>query len=115
MEPLRFVATIPLRGVEGRIDHLAVDAANHRLFVAALGRNTLEVIDLKVQKAVESVTGLHEPQGVAFLKDRGLVAVASGEDGTCRLFDAKTLIAVQTFEFRNDADNVRYDSTGQRL
>ena len=29
--PLRLIQTIPLPGVEGRIDHLAVDLAGHRL------------------------------------------------------------------------------------
>ena len=44
--PLRMVQTIPLPHVEGRIDHLAVDLHGQRLFVAALGNNTLEVLDL---------------------------------------------------------------------
>src|SRR5256886_7250135 len=32
--------TIPLPGVEGRIDHLALDAASDRLFVCALDRKS---------------------------------------------------------------------------
>ena len=40
-EPLKLTRTIPLPGVEGRIDHLSVDLAGQRLFVAALGNNTL--------------------------------------------------------------------------
>ena len=35
--------TISLPGVEGRIDHLALDTPGERLFVCALGNNTLEV------------------------------------------------------------------------
>lgn len=114
-EPLQLVATTPMPRVEGRIDHLAVDVANQRLFVAALGNNTLEVIDTAAHKIIRNVTGLHEPQGVAFLKDRGLVAMASGEDGTCRFFDAKTFSAAEIFDFQSDADNVRDDAAGQRL
>ena len=71
-----------LPGVEGRIDHMAVDPDGQRLFVAALGNNTLEVVDLAAHKVVHSIGDLHEPQGVAFLKDRGLLAVANGGDGT---------------------------------
>jgi hypothetical protein len=44
--PLRLERTIPLTGVKGRIDHLAFGADNQRLFVAALGNNTVEVIDV---------------------------------------------------------------------
>ena len=60
---LRLVQTIPLPHVEGRIDHLAVDLQGQRLFVAALGNNTLEVLDLKAGTRLHTITGLHEPQG----------------------------------------------------
>src|SRR5436190_14753843 len=75
-EPLRPVETTPLPGVEGRIDHMAADPDGQRLFVAALGNNTLEIVDLAARKVVHSIGGLHEPQGVAFLKDHSLLAVA---------------------------------------
>jgi hypothetical protein len=35
--PLQLEAKIPLGDVRGRIDHMAVDLARNRLFVAALG------------------------------------------------------------------------------
>lgn len=38
--------TIPLPNVSGRIDHLAVDLAHRRIFVAELGNGTVEAIDL---------------------------------------------------------------------
>src|SRR4030095_16801560 len=45
MEPLvKLSKTIALPGVSGRIDHLDVDLPGQRLFVAALGNNTVEVI-----------------------------------------------------------------------
>src|SRR4051794_22651965 len=69
VEPLHFVETISLPGVEGRIDHMALDTAGERLFVAALGNNTVEVVGLAAHKVVHSIRGLREPQGVAFLKD----------------------------------------------
>ncbi len=45
--PLTLDKTIPMPKVEGRIDHMAADVAGQRLFVAALGNNTVEVLDLK--------------------------------------------------------------------
>jgi YVTN family beta-propeller protein len=114
-EPLRLVDSIPLSGVEGRIDHLAADPDGQRLFVAALGNNTLEVVDLAAHKVLHSIGGLHEPQGVAFLKDHSLLAVANGEDGACRFFDAKSFQLIDTINFQADADNVRYDPTDQRF
>jgi len=44
------VQVIPLDGVEGRIDHLGLDAKGRRLFVAALGNDTVEVVDLVAGK-----------------------------------------------------------------
>ena len=48
--PLTLVGTIDLPGVEGRIDHLAVAGASQRLYIAALGNNTVEVLDLKTNR-----------------------------------------------------------------
>jgi YVTN family beta-propeller protein len=64
-EPLHLVATVPMPNVEGRIDHMSIDVKGQRLFVAALGNNTLEVIDIKNAKQMHTITGLHEPQGIA--------------------------------------------------
>src|SRR5258708_25187128 len=74
--PLVLVQTIPLPDVEGRIDHLAVDIKNQRLFMAALGNNTLEVIDLRAGKRIHTIRGLREPQGVAYVWQRERIYVA---------------------------------------
>src|SRR5476651_1859153 len=102
-EPLRLIETIPLPGVEGRIDNMAIDADGGRLFLAALGNNSLEVVDIAAHKDEHSIGSLHEPQGVAFLKERGLVAVANGDDGVCQLFDAKSFQSIGTIDFQADA------------
>jgi DNA-binding beta-propeller fold protein YncE len=77
--PLARVGTIDLPGVEGRIDHLAVDVEAQRLYVAALGTNTVEVLDLKAGSRVKRVAGFCEPQGIAVLPDAKLVAIANGK------------------------------------
>jgi len=56
-EPLVLLATIDLPGVQGRIDHLAVDPDSQRAFVAALGNNTVEVLDLRANTHVKSLAG----------------------------------------------------------
>ncbi len=113
--PLELVRTIPMPGVEGRIDHMAADIDGHRLFVAALGNNTLEVLDVKEGKRLHSITGLHEPQGVAYLASAGRIVVANGEDGSCRFFDSRTYQQTTLINCKDDADNVRYDSHSDRI
>jgi DNA-binding beta-propeller fold protein YncE len=112
---LQLRQTIPLAGVEGRIDHLSVDVKGQRLFVAALGNNTLEVIDLRSGKRVQSLPGLNEPQGVIYIPELNKIFMASGKDGKCRIFDAASLKLIQTEDFSDDADNLRYDAAAKQI
>src|SRR3989442_5996960 len=85
--PLKQIQTIPLSGVKGRIDHMAVDVQAKRLFVAALGNDTVEVLDLRAGKRVHTISGLKEPQGIRYVPELDRIFVASGGDGTCKIFD----------------------------
>lgn len=109
------VRTIPLPGVEGRFDHFAVDLKGGRLFLAALGNNTLEVLDPKAGKVLTSVGGMREPQGVAFAPELDRVFVGNGSGGTCDLLDARTLARVAQVKELDDADNVRYDAAARQV
>lgn len=113
--PLALVQTIPLPGVEGRIDHMALDAGGHRLFVAALGNNTVEVVDLKTGKDTHSIHGLHEPQGIVFLPKTDRIAVTNGGNGVCDFFDGRSFHLLKSVAFSDDADNIRYDQEKERL
>jgi hypothetical protein len=114
-EPLRLVQSIPLTAVEGRIDHMAVDAEGRRLFVAALGNGSVEVIDLRSAKRARSLRRFREPQGVGFAPAPARLFVANGGDGTCSMLDGTTLRRLRTLRFSGDADNVRYDGVAQRI
>jgi DNA-binding beta-propeller fold protein YncE len=114
-EPLRQIGAIPLPGLEGRLDHLAVDLKTQRLFVAALGTNSLEVIGLAEMKRLRSLSGVKEPQGVAFIPDPAELVVACGEDGKVKFFEGVSLRPQQALDFKNDADNVRYSEAARRL
>src|SRR6266487_1140209 len=113
--PLKLSQTIPLPGVEGRIDHMSVDVKGQRLFVAALGNNTVEVVDLAQGKRSRSITGLKEPQGIVYIPALDQVVVANGADGTVRTLDARSFTTISSLDLGDDADNVRYDSTLGRL
>jgi DNA-binding beta-propeller fold protein YncE len=112
---LRQVQIIPLLNVEGRIDHMSVDVQTRLLFVAALGNNTVEVLDLRAGKRVTSITGLREPQGVFFVPKENKLFVANGDDGTCRVFDGSSYKLLDTVQFPSDADNVRYEAAQNQI
>ncbi|MDG3439154.1 YncE family protein [Nitrospirillum amazonense] len=114
--PLVLEATIPLPDVGGRIDHMAVDLAHDRLFVAELGNGTVDSIDITSRKRSSRITGLKEPQGIGYLPARDLIVVANAGDGSVRLYTATTLAPAGTVDLGEDADNVRVDATtGQIL
>jgi DNA-binding beta-propeller fold protein YncE len=114
-EPLVFLASIDLPNVEGRIDHLAFDPAHQRLFVAALGNNTVEVVDLKAGRHLKSLRGFREPQGIAVALDAGVVGVANGQGEGLQLINRDDFRSSAMIALGDDADNVRYDAAAKRL
>jgi DNA-binding beta-propeller fold protein YncE len=88
--PLESKQTIALPGVEGRIDHFAFDPGTERLFVCALGNNTVEVVDLRKGERIHSITGLGAPQGVTYVPGLDRILVANDNGGICKIFDGKS-------------------------
>ena len=113
--PLNLKQTIPLRGVEGRIDHFAADPSGQRLFVCALGNNSLEVIDLRNGERVHSITGLGSPQGVGYAPAVNRLLVANDKGGVCKIYDGKSFQTVGELNLEDDADNVRYDEARKKF
>lgn len=107
--PLRLIQTIPLPNVHGRIDHFDVDLKGQRLFMSALGNNTLEVFDLRSNQVIDTIRGLREPQGVTYAAKSDRIFVANGDDGTVRMFDGSTYKLLKTVQLSSDADDTRYD------
>ena len=111
---LHQTAAIPLE-VKGRIDHFAADLLHKRMFVCALGNDTVEVIDVDAGKVVHHVEGLKHPQGCGYATDLDRLAIASDGDGTCRLFDGSKFQPLNVVNLKDDADNVRYDPQAKQL
>jgi DNA-binding beta-propeller fold protein YncE len=112
---LKLTKTIPLPGVKGRFDHFSIDMKEHKLFVAALGNNTLEVVDVAAGKHLKSITGLHKPTGVLWLSGENRIAVANGDDGTFKLFDGASYTLLKSVGSLDDADNVRSDPSAKLI
>jgi DNA-binding beta-propeller fold protein YncE len=113
--PLVLEGKIPLEHVKGRIDHLAVDLPHRRLFVAALGNDTVEVIDLAAGRVARTLTGFDEPQGVAYESRTQTLYVANGGDGSLRAFRGVEVTPLDSTQLGSDADNVRVDQESRQL
>lgn len=109
-EELKFKAAVPLPGVEGRFDHFALDTNTHRLFLAALGNDTVEVFDAVAGRHVHTISDQHKPTGVAVAPTRHRLFVANGGDGTVKVYSADTFKLLKSIGGLDDADNVRCDA-----
>ena len=114
-QPLELVATIEMPGVKGRIDHFAVDLKGQRLFMAALGNDTVEVLDIARNRHLRSLAGFKEPQGLAYLPQPNRLFVANGEGGRLDVLDAASFSVLKRVEPLEDADNVRLDPAAGTL
>jgi DNA-binding beta-propeller fold protein YncE len=112
---LQLKQTIPLPGVKGRIDHMDLDATSERLFVCALGNNTVEVLDLRNGARIHSIAGLSAPQGIAYIPELDRLFVANDKGGIFKIYDAKSFQAVGELDFKDDADNVRFDEATKKI
>ena len=110
--PLVLTATVPLEGVKGRFDHFA--SGKGKVFVSALGNNTVEVIDLFQGALAHTITGVPNPQGVTFSPDANKLFVAS-EKGKVYIYDGDSYKLITTLDFDGGADNMRYDAATKRV
>lgn len=114
-QTMRLVATIRMDNVKGRIDHFGIDLKGNRLFLSALGNDTVEVFDLRSNRRLHTIRGLHEPQGTTYAPHTEKLYVANGGDGTVRVFDGNTYQALGVLHFSSDADDTRYDAETRRV
>jgi DNA-binding beta-propeller fold protein YncE len=114
--PLVLVRIIPIPGVEGRFDHMAVDNKNGRVFASVYGNDSVEVLDTQRGKRIHSIeAGFIKPQMVAYLSDSNRIVVSSEGDGSCKVLDADTYRLIDTVKFSDDADQLRYDPVAKRV
>ena len=113
--PLEPMATIEMPGVKGRIDHFSIDLKRHRLFVAALGNDTVEVLDVERHRHEKSLRGFGEPQGVLYLPDPDRLYVANGSSDRVDILDGTSFASIKRVAKLADADNLRYDAAANKV
>jgi hypothetical protein len=107
--------TIELPTVSGRIDHFGIDLARNRLYVAALGNDTVEVVDLNAAVRRRSLHGFIDPQGAVYVPGADRLFVSNGRGDHVDVIDGGTLTRIKRIEGMEDADNVRLDAAGRTI
>jgi DNA-binding beta-propeller fold protein YncE len=113
---LRLVGKIPVPGMTGTWDHIGADGAGGRLFGNAQDIHTLEVLDLRTQRAVRAVTGpFNRNQGIAFLPDLKKIVISNGRSGLCVVLNSDTLEPGKSIGVGLGADLMAYDAATKLL
>lgn len=110
VKPLKAVAVPDL---EGPIEHMAADVKGQRIFLAATGKNSIEILDAETLHHLDSITGLAQPQDLAFLPGNGNLLVTNAADGSLRTYDTKTLKLLDSKLMGGDADRLKVAPDGK--
>jgi DNA-binding beta-propeller fold protein YncE len=114
--PLVLDRIIPIPGIEGRFDHMAVDNEHGRVFASVYGNDSVEVLDTARGRRIHSIQeGFIKPQMVVYLPESNRIVVSSEGDGTCKILDADTYKLIDAVKFSDDADQLRYDPVAKRV
>src|SRR5260370_6244080 len=103
---LDLINTTDLPGIEGDLDHLAIDTAGQRLFVAAEDNGTLRVIDLKTGKLERAVKGFKNPHSILYLPEQSELYIADGSKPV-QVLDSSTFAVKRTIPTTPGADSMR--------
>jgi DNA-binding beta-propeller fold protein YncE len=112
LAPLTQRSRIVLPGVFGRIDHFGYDSRRGNLFVAALGNDTVEVINSL--RRIHTIKGLDHPQAALYVQEFDRLVV-SDQGGKLRFYDGKSYKLLKTADFGANTDNLRYEPDEKRV
>ncbi len=115
--PFVLTTQLPLPGVHGRFDHFAFDPVEPgRIFISALGNNSVEILNLVEGTEVHRITGIPEPQGITYALGLNKLFVASRK-GTLYIYDGEkeNYDLITKIVFNADVDNLRYDAPSKRV
>ena len=110
---LTLLHTVSLAHVNGGFDQMAADVAGTRLFLAAEDNNTVEVIDFAAGSHLTHISGFNEPKWIVYRPESHRLYVSNG-NGSVRVLDSRTFDFLKRFDFKEKANNLRYDEkTGE--
>lgn len=113
--PLQRMGVIALAKVKGRIDHFSVDVRGRRLFISALGNRTVEVVDIRNDKWIQSVPGVKQPQGECYVAGLDKLFTADGLGGEVKVYRGSDLRLLSAVKLALGPDAEAYDPVTRLL
>jgi DNA-binding beta-propeller fold protein YncE len=112
---LTLTKTFALPEGTGKFDHFAVDLSANRLFIAATGNHTVEVLDLASGKVNETITGLGKPHGLAWIPETSRLYASDGSQADLKIYENSPLKMAKSITLSDDADDMVYDAKTKLL
>jgi DNA-binding beta-propeller fold protein YncE len=112
--PLELVRTTELPGISGDLDHLAIDTAGGRLFLAAEDNGTLRVVNLNTGQLERTVKGFKTPHSILYLPESKELYITDGSKAV-QVLDSDTFQVKKTVETMPGADSIGVDRDNHRL
>lgn len=106
-----------LRGIEGRLGHMAFDLKSGVLFVCCRAAGSVDTLDASGMNTAQSISNIPEPMGMAFAPDLRKLFVSCG-DGAVRVLkadDRGMLTGDVKVDFRGEVVPIKYDSSEKRV
>jgi len=113
--PLQLTQTVSVPAGGRKWDHFGVDLKGNRLFVTSEEDPVVEVIDLRTNKHIRSLTDFKRPHNVMVFPERNEILVVDGEASEIKILDYESYKLIGHVELSIDADPVAYDPTTKYL
>jgi DNA-binding beta-propeller fold protein YncE len=103
--PLKLVATTPMPGFTGDLDHFGLDLKGNRLFLAAEDQKSVEVFNLWTGERIHSIEGFGHPLTMAYLPESDRLLVTNGDTDDVALVDGKEYKIINTLKLGKGVDH----------
>jgi DNA-binding beta-propeller fold protein YncE len=108
--PLKLIATTPMPGFTGDLDHFGLDQKGNRLFLASEDQKTVEVFDLGTGERIHSIRGFGQPLTMAYLAEfNRLIVTDGGDTDAVELVDCKDYKIIKTLKLGHGVDHGVYN------
>ncbi len=106
--PLELQKAIPVPS-SGKFDHFAVDLKAKRLFIAATGSRSVDIVDLDSGHQIQSLTNFGKPHGLAWIGETGRLYASDGDQADLKVFEDTSLKSYRSVKLSPDADDMVFD------
>ena len=108
--PLKLIATTPMPGFTGDLDHFGLDLTGNRLFLASEDQKTVEVFDVRTGERIHSIKGFGQPLTMAYLAESNrLIVTDGGETDAVELVDCKDYKIIGAVKLGQGVDHSAYN------